>query len=79
MKHATENYFQADDCLFDLQELPQSVLYVVVRKLYTDIYGDHPPEHMRSWSHSQLMGWFEESYKFDPVTQQWDVVGVTLH
>jgi len=67
-----------ENCLDGLASLDRMELLAVISAMYHNIYGIIPA-HMRQWDHADLMGWFTETYIWNPHTGHFVCTGVSIH
>ena len=68
---------EALDTLEMLGELDQEVLYSIISDIHSWVHGVGC-NHMECWDNPELIGWFMQTYDFNPVSKSWNLK-VTIH
>ena len=67
-----------DETLDRMNQLDQNVLLRMVSEMHENLYGHHPG-YMKNWHNDQLVDWFSQNYRYNPMTDVWQCVGITIH
>ena len=67
-----------DETLDRMNQLDQCVLLRMVSEMYENIHGQYPG-YMKNWHNDQLVDWFSHNYRYNPMTDVWQCVGITIH
>jgi len=67
-----------DDTLDILFQLDQRVLYGMMSEIHENLYGNQP-KYMSRWCNQELVDWFHEMYRYNPTTNLWHCIRITVH
>ncbi len=67
-----------DETLDQMFRLDKNVLLRMVSEIYENLYGQRPG-YMEGWHNDQLVDWFSRNYRYNPMTDVWQCVGITIH